>query len=724
MVIMFVTCVIAALSYRSISSLSNINLLGIQKNQELKRLDNLVNQIHELHSNVSDYVITGDSTYVKNAMADKAQVLNLARPFSDSLTDGPGRENMIVLGNLVDRKIAFNDNILKLYQLGGRDIALEFIESGKTNLPTDSLELVAGNIKEFENHELETSVKKYSNAAGQTRITILIASALIILLGFAFMFTTINNLQHRATIMAELEKAKNVSEKAALLKTQFVSNMSHEIRTPLNSIIGFTNILAKTRLDSEQEDFVHTIKNASENLLNIVNDVLDFSKIEAGMMRLDAHEFSIDELFENLRKLFEHSAKQNKLKFEFRCDESVPLKCVGDGNRLYQILVNLIGNAMKFTEKGSVIIKLRALDIVDGVVVLEFKVKDTGVGIARDKLPRIFDRFEQIDNNSTRKHSGTGLGLSIVRSLIELEGGNIRVSSILGEGTEFVFTVKYQLPLGKVAANAPVNTVLPEVVDTTVPLYGKVLVVEDNPVNQKLADFILRKWKVDFDMAPNGLVACNMVKKNHYDLVLMDIQMPEMDGYQATRVIRDEMKLQVPIVALTAHAFDGEVERFNEAGMNGCITKPFTEEQLYKVVSGFLKVSKPEGAPAVASVKVRPPVSQVIDFNEVEKISGGNKMFVKELAEIFVTQIQQELGQLDAAFARNDLATLKSTAHCMKSTIAYMGLMDKLEHALHRIENCDPAALNSAPLQQDIAYVKSVCMDAVKQLEVELPEYI
>jgi len=727
MVIMCVTCAIAALSYKSISSLSSINLLGIQKNQELKQLDNLVGQVHELHSNVRDYVITGDSTYLAVAHSNREKVLNLTKPFSDSLAEDEPRENMVLLSSLIARKVAFNDNILKLYKVGGREIALEFIETGKPGILTDSIALIAGNIKSFENHELESSVEKYDSAANQTRITILVASGLIILLGFAFMFTTMYNLQHRATIMAELEKAKSASEKAALLKSQFVSNMSHEIRTPLNSIIGFTNILSKTKMDSEQEDFVQTIKNASENLLNIVNDVLDFSKIEAGMMRLDAHEFSIDELFENLRKLFEHSAMQNRLRLEFRCDESVPLKCVGDGNRLYQILVNLIGNAIKFTERGSVTVRLRATEIVDDYAVLEFKVKDTGVGIARDKLPRIFDRFEQIDNNATRKHPGTGLGLSIVRSLVELEGGAIRVSSIVGEGTEFVFTVKYLLPVGKTASQAPVETAETETVKTLVALKGKVLVVEDNPVNQKLAAFILKKWNIDFDIAPNGVVACNMLKNATYDLVLMDIQMPEMDGYQATRVIREEMKLQVPIVALTAHAFEGEIERFTKAGMNGRLTKPFKEEDLHKILSDYLKVGDitNESQPlAKAAENGKRRFNQVIDFSEVEKISGGNKIFVKELAETFLTQIQDELNQLNEAYLRRDLKNMKAIAHSMKSTVGYMGLIDKLEKALSRIENSVEDDLSGGDLLQDMNYVKTICINAVKQLEVELPAYV
>ena len=720
--IMIVTCVISALSYKSIRSLSNLNLLSIQKNQELKHLDDLVGQMRELHSNVRDYVLTNDSSYIKNTKNDKKAILALTKQFSDLVSDEQAKRNMILLRNLIERKIGFNDNILKLYQLGGRDIALEFIETGKASVLNDSIELIAGNIKEFENHELETSAKTYNKAAHQTRVTILVATSLIIFLGFLFMITTVWNLQRRATIMEELEKAKDVSEKAAILKTRFVSNMSHEIRTPLNSIVGFTNLLAKTKMDTEQADFVQTIKNASENLLIIVNDVLDFSKIEAGMMKLEPHEFSIDDVLENLRKLFEHTAKENNLRLEFKCDETVPLKFVGDANRLNQILVNLAGNAIKFTERGAVMVRIKAIETLDDTAILEFKVKDTGLGIPRDKLSKIFDRFEQVDNNAGRKNTGTGLGLSIVKSLVELEGGSIRVSSIEGEGTEFAFTVKYQLPFGKSGEPSNVTDGFSEGISESEHLSGRVLVVEDNPVNQKLAGFILKKWNIDFDFAPNGSVACNMLKDGNYKLVLMDIQMPEMDGYQATKVIRDEMKLSVPIVALTAHAFDGDLDSINEAGMNGYITKPFKEEELYAVLVNFLEIERADLAISGAR-KASGDSSSVIDFTEVEKISGGNKLFVKELADIFCSQVQQELGELNTAYHAKDLKALRSIAHSMKSTVGYMGLLQKLDTPLSHIENCNEADLSNG-IMHDMEYIKSVCNSAVKQLEVELPDYI
>jgi len=717
--IMAVTCTIAVLSYKSISSLSTTNLLSVEKNQELKRLDNLVSQMRDLHGNVSDYVITGDSGYIRNTAAEKERILTATRQFSDLLKDGEVKPHMLLLSNLIARNLAYNENILKLYGLGGREIALEFIETGKASMLNDSIDEMADNIKEFENHELETSVKKYNAAAQRTELTITVAAALIIVLALVFMFTSVRNLQRRARIIVELEKAKVASEKAALLKSQFMQNMSHEIRTPLNSIIGFTNILSQSKMNVQQTDFVQTIKTASENLLGIVNDVLDFSKIEAGMMKMEEHEFEPREVLFNIQKLFEQRAKENNLAMRFQCEPSVPLKCTGDSIRLNQILVNLVGNAIKFTEKGSVTVTVKNKQRSGNKVMLEFSIKDTGVGIPADKLDRIFDRFEQIDNNASRRHYGTGLGLSIVKSLVELGEGKIDVKSVVGEGTEFVLTLQYKL-LPENAVSATGNKRSTKLPGRKPVFKGRVLLVEDNPLNQKLAGFILNAWKVNFEIALNGIEACRKLKDSGFALVLMDIQMPEMDGYQATKIIREEMKLQVPIVALTAHVLQGEVDSYSDAGMNGYLAKPFKESELYEVLTKFLETETAGNGGEETSSGFLP----VIDFSEVEKIAGGNRLFVKEMAEAFVSQIQVELVQLDAAYLKEDIKGLRATAHSMKSTVGYMGLLDQLEPILNKLERCNESDLLNNDMVQEIAFVRSICLDAVKQLEAELPEFM
>ena len=558
-VIMVITSVIAMLSFESINSLSTINLLSIRKNKELKELDNIIGKVRELHSNVRDYVITRDSSYIKDIPSDKSTIESLLAGFSDSLPpNGNMKKETVILTDLIGRKIEFNLNVLKLYKYGGRSLALEFIETGKASILNDSIELITFNIKEEENKDLETSVGKYNAAASQTKQTIITAAALLFILGLLFMFTTIGNVHQRAKIIYELELAKSNSEKAARLKDQFVSNMSHEIRTPLNAIIGFTNLLNATRLSEEQHDFVFTLRNASQNLLRIVNDILDLSKIEAGMMQTYRHPFNPAEQVKNIEKLFERTNQNPDLEIEYILDMSLPDVCIGDSTHLDQILINLISNAIKFTEKGKIQIYLNVKKASTENVILEFKVRDTGIGIPEDKLHKIFERFEQLNTESSQKPEGTGLGLSIAKSLVEMEGGSISVASRVGVGTEFTFTMDYGLPkpnmaITKQPAKEPYTTY-----SQFQPLDGKVLIVEDNPLNQKLAGFLLKKWQIDHDLAGNGLEAIAKLKDNSYSVILMDIQMPEMDGYSAARYIRQNMGITTPIIALSAHYSDSQ----------------------------------------------------------------------------------------------------------------------------------------------------------------------
>ena len=713
-VIMIITSVIAVLSFKSINSLSTINLLGIEKNKELKQLDNIIGKVRELHSNVRDYVITRDSAYIKTIDPDKIVIESLLNDFSDSATTRGNMKNEIdVLSNLIHRKIAFNLNVLKLYQFGGRDIALEFIETGKASVLNDSIELITFNIKEVENNELEISVGKYNKAASQTKLTIIAASVLIIILGFLFMFTTISNLSQRAKIISELELTKHNSEKAALLKDQFVSNMSHEIRTPLNSIVGFTNLLKDTKLEEEQQDFVSTIRNASDNLLRIVNDILDFSKIEAGMMQIHREPFSLRDQIRNIEKLFDQTNASGELVVSYILDPALPDTCIGDAVRLNQILINLISNAIKFTEKGEVVIMANVKEIQTENVTLEFRVTDTGIGIPSDKVSKIFDRFEQVNIDSTRKPEGTGLGLSITKSLVEMEGGNIYVTSTEGVGSEFVFTVRYGLPPMGASQLERVSGDILDGRDGFPPLAGRVLVVEDNPLNQKLIDFLLRKWGIEFDVAHNGVEACAILQDRDYSLILMDIQMPEMDGYTATNIIRKKMNIETPIVALTAHSQDKERNDFSKMGMNGYITKPFQDLELYTVISKYLG-RKETGKSVISTSQTRSKLA------EIEDIYGGNKPYVKELAEIFLSQITLELKSLDEAYANRDFKLIVTTAHSMKSTVSYMGLHDELNELLSSIER----ASDLYDPQSDIETVRAICQKTIAMLEEELPHYI
>jgi signal transduction histidine kinase/CheY-like chemotaxis protein/HPt (histidine-containing phosphotransfer) domain-containing protein len=702
-VIMLVTTVIAFLSYKSIGSLSTINLLSIQKNKEVKQLDNIIGRVRELHSNVRDYVITRDSTYIKNIPADTAMIASMLGSFPDSLNMKANINREITeLGSLITRKIAFNLNVLKLYRFGGRDIALEFIETGRASVLDDSIELLNLRIKEVENKELETSVTKYNLAASQTKETIIAASVFLIVLSFLFMVTTINNLRQRAKIISELETAKSDSEKASLLKDQFVSNISHEIRTPLNSIIGFTHLLHDTRLDREQGDFVDTIRTASENLLRIVNDILDFSKIEAGMMQIHRLPFSLKNQLENIEKLFDQSNANPAVSIEYALDPTLPDICIGDSVRLNQIMINLISNAIKFTEKGKILITAHVKSSLPQEAIIEFSIRDTGIGIPPDKLDKIFDRFEQINTGPARKPDGT-----------------ISVASTEGVGTEFTFTVHYGLPEPSQSPTRITDQDPMAGQQDYLPLDGKILLVEDNPLNQKLVSLLLKKWQISFAVASNGVEACSMLRYDTYSLILMDIQMPEMDGYTATNTIRKKMGITTPIVALTAHSSENERVDLIELGMNGYITKPFREFELYAALARFLNLKSP------LAIREKPITHDpLVNLAEIEKNYGGDRKYVKEMGEIFISQTRLELTELEAAYTRSDMKKMASTAHSMKSTTSYMGLYKDLEAPLKRIELCGDNSITPANLKNDIDLIKEICTNAITQLEAELPQYV
>jgi PAS domain S-box-containing protein len=386
------------------------------------------------------------------------------------------------------------------------------------------------------------------------------------------------------------------AEAANIAKSQFLANMSHEIRTPMNAVMGMAYLLSDTPLTEEQQYFVKTIQQSTDSLLNIINDILDFSKIEAGKLDLEMIEFDLVQLLEDTNNMMEIDARHKNLKYACRIDPAVPRRIYGDPGRLRQILVNLIGNAIKFTPRGGVEISVKP----DGTepwtdgrqVVLAFAVKDTGIGISAQKIETLFDAFTQVDASTTRQFGGTGLGLTIARNLIEMMGGRLHVDSREGDGSTFTFTVK--LKKGISAADASAAPEIPAPVLSEKPAAGKrrqpahILVAEDLPVNQEVVRAFLESFDFTVHIVENGRQAIDALSRDHYDLVLMDVQMPEMDGIAATKVIRDPasgvLDHEVAIVALTGHAMEGDRDRYHDVGMNDYLPKPIKPDALYAVV--------------------------------------------------------------------------------------------------------------------------------------------
>lgn len=388
----------------------------------------------------------------------------------------------------------------------------------------------------------------------------------------------------------QLIKAKKELEDSMKVKEQFLANMSHEIRTPMNAIVGFTNLILKTELTQEQKQYIDAVKTSGENLLVIINDILDFSKIQSGKFAFEQIELNLSQLISALSELMLQKLDEKNLKLLIKIDEKIPQSLIGDPLRLNQILLNLVGNAIKFTEKGEVRVEVDLISEEEDILDVQFSVIDTGIGISLDKQLSIFNGFTQASNETTRKYGGTGLGLTIVKQLIEMQGGAISVQSELGIGSVFTFNLKFKKFIAQdIEKN---NVTQDEILVNNIPEL-KILLVEDNLLNQILAKKVLSDWKWNVEVAENGLIALEKIGKNYFDIILMDIQMPEMDGYETTRTIRtmlDSPECDIPIIAMTAHAMSGEAEKCLKAGMNDYISKPFDTKELYsKIVSVYQK---------------------------------------------------------------------------------------------------------------------------------------
>jgi signal transduction histidine kinase/DNA-binding response OmpR family regulator len=548
---------------------------------------------------------------------------------------------------------------------------------------SDSIFIAALELEEAFGQHLQTNITGNELLAAKVLKLDLVLTVLIIFTIAALATIILWYLFRNMRLLAALQNQRLEIEKAARIKQQFLANMSHEIRTPINSVIGFTNLLQNTQLDQKQQLFVEVINKANNNLLSIVNDILDISKIEAGMLRFDKAPFSIRDACYQVETLLFQQAVEKKLYLETTVAGSIPDLVMGDKERLIQILINLTTNAIKFTESGGVQVSVKADPQPGTNNRILFSVKDTGIGIKPDKLTEIFNRFEQADAETGRKYGGTGLGLTIVKDLIEMQGGQIAVISEDGKGSDFFFEIEYepclQPEIDLVAAEIKSA---PQQADSFVSDAGiRVLAAEDNTMNQLLLRMLFEQWQVAIDIVHNGEAALEKLRQQAYQLVLVDIQMPGMDGYQVVHKIRAELAMQVPVIAMTANVLPGEKEKCLAAGMNGYISKPINEVELHSLVVLHTNNSIAGGGH-----------QQFVNAAYLNRVYGANKDNIADILQQFQKQFREEMEKLDRCVADKNTAGIKVLAHHMRTTVSAVNNLSPLLARLQVMENADESA--------------------------------
>ncbi len=511
-------------------------------------------------------------------------------------------------------------------------------------------------------------------------------------------------IDHEKQMKQEIAQA----EQSRRFKDQFLANTSHEIRTPMNAIIGFTRLLEQSVLGNSQREYVRHIKSSAENLLVIINDILDFSKIESGKITFEQVNIHLASLCHSIIETLRFKITEKNLDVSYFIDSAIPKQFLGDPVRLNQILLNLLSNAVKFTDEGSVHLKAQLMHETAEDITVLFEVKDTGIGIPEDKISYIFESFSQASDHTTRKYGGTGLGLTIVKQLVELQGGQIQVKSRINEGSTFSVTMLFKK--GKFDTQPDTRAFG---ADTGTAMAGlRILLLEDNPINQIVAINTLQKWSpgIKIDTADNGKLGIDKLAENDYDLMLVDIQMPEMNGYETTRYIRTQMpvsKKNIPIIALTAGALKEDQERALAAGMNDYVSKPFDAEVLFTKI-GRLQLGKDKFTNNKAA-------GNKFDISNVEKSGLGDPEFMVQLMDMFLEKTPQSIAQMEKFSLAKDWKNVSFVAHRIKSVFVCMGL-PQLQQELLRIEESAAALVHLDKIPEMIRHLKKGCEEIYIQI--------
>jgi PAS domain S-box-containing protein len=509
--------------------------------------------------------------------------------------------------------------------------------------------------------------------------------------------------------------ARRIAEDAVKAKQQFLSNMSHEIRTPMNAIIGFTKVVLKTELSTKQKEYLTAIKTSGDALIVLINDILDLAKVDAGKMTFEVTPFKMALSLSAMLHLFEPKIQEKNLTLIKEYDKRIPEVLLGDPVRLHQIILNLVSNAVKFTSEGKITVKVQLLKEDEEKATIGFAVTDTGIGIAEDKIQNIFENFQQATSNTSRLYGGTGLGLAIVKQLVEAQGGSIVVKSKLDEGATFSFILSFQ----KTKAEVDTET---ELVSLDTELKNiSVLVVEDIPLNQLLMKTLLDDFGFECDIAGNGKIAIQKLQTKSPDVILMDLQMPEMNGFETTAYIRDTMRSNIPIIALTADVTTVDLAKCKAVGMNDYIAKPVDERLLYSKIVGALKKNSKKGN-AKDAERGKDPVAKMrcTNLEYLAKRTKSNSVLMAEMISLYLGQTTPLIQSMKEGAAAEDWVAVKASAHKMIPSFSIVGIHEDHENLAKKIQELAGTSELTEEIRSMIGRLERILLQACHELEEEL----
>ena len=520
----------------------------------------------------------------------------------------------------------------------------------------------------------------------------------------------------KATVHAEqaqsnAESATKIAEDAVKAKQQFLSNMSHEIRTPMNAIIGFTKVLLKTELTEKQNEYLTAIKLSGDALIVLINDILDLAKVDAGKMTFEQIPFKMSLSISAMLHLFDTKIREKNLQLVTEYDNKIPQVLIGDPVRLHQVILNLVSNAVKFTSEGKITVSVHLLNEDEEKATIEFSVADTGIGIPENKMPNIFENFQQATSGTSRLYGGTGLGLAIVKQLVEPQGGTIKVNSKVNEGSTFSFILSFlktntqaELEAETVELDAEIKNI-------------KVLVVEDIALNQLLMKTLLDDFGFKPEIAANGRIAIEKLKAEAYDVILMDLQMPEMNGFEATKYIRNTMKSNIPIIALTADVTTVDIVKCKAVGMNDYIAKPVDDRLLYSKIAALVKKKTP------CSDKENKPgenkKQKSINLEYLTRCTKGEPGLMMEMILLYIEQTKSLIKTANQCVKDKDWMALQGTVHTMIPSFAIMGIHTDFENMARELYDYTKSGLHTERIPGLVLQLEKVCSQACDELQEE-----